>query len=192
MSSSRTRTFWKLVLLAALLLVALSAALPLNHANPSIAFAGDTLTQEWGFPSANLGIRGQNSSQMLARFSRQISGHGYKQVVLLAGTTDTLQHINPSVTLSNLDAMATIAQKNNIEPVLASVPPIYRDNGKLMPQVQALNARIGQLAAARGLRLVDYYDPLNGHASGYTDGVRLKKTNYWRMEWALHHTLKLF
>ena len=83
MSSSRTRIFWKLVILAALLLVALSAALPLNHANPSIAFAGDTLTREWGFPSANLGIRGQNSSQMLARFSRQISGHGYKQVVLL-------------------------------------------------------------------------------------------------------------
>lgn len=189
---SPSRKFWKLILAAALLLVILSATLPLNHANSAVAFMGDSITQGWSFPKVNLGIHGQTSSQMLARFPREIPGHGYRQVIILAGTNDILQHVDPSVTVSNLDAMARLAQNNKIEPVLAEIPPIYRDNGKLLPQVQALNAQIAQLASTRGLKLVDYYDALNGHPSGYSDGIHLKRRNYWRMEWALTRVVNPF
>ncbi len=181
-------------LLATLALAAalLFGAAFFNHVSAYDAFLGDSLTERWSFPRANLGIHGQTSAEILARATAQLPGHAYRRVFILSGTNDVLLHIDPAVTLANLNAIAALAQSNNIQPVLAEIPPIYYSNGSYMPAVRSLNAGIVQLAASRHLQLVDYYDALDGHVSGYSDGVHMRRRNYLRMELALLHTTNPF
>jgi len=164
----------------------------LNHASPKVAFLGDSITQGWDFPRINFGIRGQTTAQMLARFPRQVAGHGYRQVVILGGTNDTLLGVGQDVTLANLARMVDLARSAGVEPVLAEIPPLYYEDGRLLGQSRLLNARIRGLAAQKEVRLVDYYDALLGHPDAYSDGIHLKRRGYLRMEWALLHADNVF
>jgi lysophospholipase L1-like esterase len=164
----------------------------LNHASPRVAFLGDSITQGWDFPRVNFGIRGQTTAQMLARFPRQVAGHGFRQVVILGGTNDTLLGIDQVMTIANLSKMVDLARSAGVEPVLAEIPPIYYEDGKMLGQTQLLNARIRNLAAQKRVKLVDYYDALLGHPEVYSDGIHLKRRGYLRMEWALWHGDNVF
>ena len=167
-------------------LVALAVVLPqLNHASARVAFMGDSLTWGWSFPRANLGIRGQTTGQMLERFPRQISAAKYREVVILGGTNDTLLQLDPALTLSNLGRMVDLASAAGVRPVLGEIPPIYRQNGRYLGAVDALDAGILRLAAERHVAVVDYASALRGHPGAYSDGVHLKRRGYLRMEWAL-------
>ena len=161
-----------------------------NHAGRSVAFLGDSLTQGWAFPRENFGIYGQTTAQMLARFPQQIPGHS--TVVILGGTNDTLLGIDPAITVANLDRMLTLAHSDGIAPVLAEIPPIYRDRGKYLPTVDRLNAAIVQLARKRHVPLVDFHAALLNHQSSYSDGTHLKRRGYLRMEIALLQTENIF
>jgi lysophospholipase L1-like esterase len=165
---------------------------PLNHASPEIAFMGDSLTQGWDFPRANFGIYGQTTAEMLARFPDQILNRDFRTVVILGGTNDTLLGINPAVTLSNLYRMVNLARASGIEPVLAEIPPIYKENGRFLPAVKRLNASIAFLAASQRVKLADYYDALLDHPDCFSDGIHLKRRGYVRMEWALLHAENAF
>ena len=88
--------------------------------------------------------------------------------------------------------MATLAQSAHIEPVLSEIPPIYRDHGAYAAAVDALNARIVQLAADRNLKLVNYYAPLEGHPDFESDGVHMKRRGYLMMDIALMRTKSPF
>lgn len=174
-------------LLSSLLLLASVqlAGCGLNQASPRVAFMGDSLTEGWSFPRVNLGKHGQTTAEMLARFPDQVPGKGYKEVVILGGTNDTLLGLDPEVTIKNLSAMADLATAAHIEPILAQIPPIYRNDRDYPPKVRTLNSKIVKLAADKHLRLVDYYHPLDGHPEEYSDGVHLRRVAYWKMEYAL-------
>ena len=172
-----------------LVLIALAVVLPrLNHASARVAFLGDSLTWGWSFPRANLGVRGQTTAQMLERFPRQISVDRYREVVILGGTNDTLLGLDPAVTLSNLSRMVDLASAAGVHPVLAEIPPIYKENGRYLEAVDALDAGILRLAAERHVAVIDYASALRGHPGAYSDGVHLKRRGYLRMEWALLRT----
>jgi lysophospholipase L1-like esterase len=157
----------------------------LNQASSRVAFMGDSLTESWSFPRANLGKHGQTAAEMLVRFPDQVVGKGYKKVVILGGTNDILLGLDPNVTIQNLGAMADLATAAQIEPILAEIPPIYRTDRDYPPRVRILNEKIIQLAAEKHLKLADYYNPLIGHPEEYTDGVHLRHLAYWKMEYAL-------
>jgi lysophospholipase L1-like esterase len=157
----------------------------LNRASSRVAFMGDSLTQGWGFPRANLGVFGQTTEQMAARFAGQVGGHGYREVVILGGTNDTLLGIDPEATWGNLGRMVEMARAEGVEPMLAEIPPIYRDGGRYLSAVRRLNAGIVRLAEAKGVKLVDYFGALEGHREAYSDGTHLKRRGYLRMELAL-------
>lgn len=177
-----------------LLLIAAAAfaAITLNHASLRDAFIGDSITEQWKFPSVNDGIHGQTSAEILARFPAEIPNRGYTKVFILAGSNDVLLGIDPATTIHNIDAMATLAQQAHTEPILAEIPVIFRDNGKFIPTVDALDARIAALAATRHLKLIDYNTALRNHPHDYADGVHFKRRGYLRMELALLHTTNPF
>jgi lysophospholipase L1-like esterase len=180
-------------LLVLLLVVALLAFHFITlKSNPHDAFMGDSLTEGWTLPRVNLGIYGQTTAQMLARFPEQVPGHGYGTVFILGGTNDVLLHIDPQITVANLGRMADLAESAHIEPVLAEIPPIYRGGGVYSPAVDTLNQRIIELADARHLKLVNYYGSLVGHPDFESDGVHMKGRGYWMMDIALMRTKNPF
>jgi lysophospholipase L1-like esterase len=164
----------------------------MNRASSHVGFLGDSLTVMWAFPRANLGIPGQTTSEVLARFNDDVPNQGYRKVIILSGTNDILHHVDPGITLANLETMANLTQQAHAEPILAELPPIFRDNGEYLPAVQSLNARIVQLATRRGFKIVDYYDPLTNHPGEFVDGVHLKRSAYLRLELALIRTTNPF
>ncbi len=183
------RTLLKLA--ASLILLAVITAL-VNHASSRVAFMGDSITQGWAFPRANFGIYGQTTAQMLARFPNQIPNGDFRTVVILGGTNDTLLGVDPAVTIANLNQMLDLARAAHIEPILAEIPPIYREDGRFLPAVQRLNSAIIALASARQVQLADYYDALLNHKSCFSDGTHLKRRGYLRMEYALLQVDNLF
>ena len=177
------RTVLKLA--AALIAFMLLLTPLLNHASYRVAFMGDSLTQGWTFPRINFGVFGQTTAQMLARFPLQVSKRDFRAVIILGGTNDTLLGLDPKITITNLSRMVDLARSAGIEPVLAEIPPIYRENGRFLPAVERLNTAIVALAASKHVKLVDYYDALLNHRSCYSDGTHLKRRGYLRMELAL-------
>jgi lysophospholipase L1-like esterase len=131
---------------------------------------------------------------MLQRASAVILGHRFAKMVVLGGTNDVLLGIDPDVTVKNLEAIAFAAQQSGVEPILCEIPPIFhgirpRDAKDYSYEVRLLNAQIARLAASRGWRLVDYYDPLLGHPHFSSDGVHMKRSGYLMMELVLLRTV---
>jgi lysophospholipase L1-like esterase len=182
---------WLRALLALAVLVVFAFRF-LNHASAKVAFMGDSLTYGWTFPRANFGVKGQTTAQMADRFPEEVCWKGYKQVVILGGTNDTLLGVDPAVTLKNLDLMVEMARAAGVKPVMAEIPPIYADGGKLLPAVQLLDAGIVKLAREEKVPVVDYYDALSGHPELFGDGIHTGKRGYLRMEWALLKVDKVF
>lgn len=182
------RVLWLPVLAVALAAVGWRC----NHASRSVAFLGDSLTQGWSFPRTNLGIYGQTTQQMADRFQSEVCGHGYREVIILGGTNDTLLQIPPQQTLDNLARMVEMARAAGVKPVLAEIPPIYRSGShpgtEYEAAVQRLDQGIVRLAAAKRVDHVDFYAALKDHEDAYSDGTHLKRRGYLRMEWALLRT----
>ena len=176
----------------------LAPAVPLNPyvqasfpagLNATTAFMGDSITQWWPLPLNDHGIAGQTTTQMLARFASNILNHGYERVVLLGGTNDTLQLVDPSTTIANLSAMAAQAAAVGIRPILATIPPLSIPNEDFSLRVFNLNASIRALALQNGYALLDYYAALVQHPECFPDGTHPNLAGYAIMETVLAQTL---
>jgi lysophospholipase L1-like esterase len=183
----KRRAFVVLILLVLLLVWPLHR---FAHADASVAFLGDSITQKWQYPVANFGIYGQTTAEMLRREPAILDRHAYRTVVILGGTNDILLHVSDAETLRNLEAMASMASTHGLQPVLCEVPPIFHsfdlaNKENYLPRVIRLNREIVGLAAQHGWLLVDYYTPLAGHPSLLSDGVHMKRSAYLLMEVAL-------
>lgn len=183
----------KIWLATAVILVAivwLIAGCHLVKADPGIAFIGDSITEGWHYPSANFGIHGNTTAQMLARYPRIIPGHGFHEVVILGGTNDTLLGVDSDQTIQNLEALGEETEQLHMQPVLCEIPPIFHsfrpdDRKNYMPAVIQLNRRIALLAQTHHWKLVDYYTPLANHPTYSKDGVHMRHRGYLVMEAAL-------
>lgn len=170
-----------------LLLGSLSVGCRLITADAQTAFVGDSITEGWSYPAVNFGVFGNTTQEILDRFPYEVPGHGYKFVVLLAGTNDILLRVDPAVTIVHIEKLGDLALAAKATPVLCEVPPILRGATPEEKQISHervldLNLRILALAARRKWKVVDYYDPLAGHPEYLADGVHMRRRGYLEME----------
>ena len=81
--------------------------------------------------------------------------------------------------------MVDLAKNANVEPTICEIPPIFLKDRDYNTQIEDLNRRISTLAAARKIKLVDYFDAIDHHPGFSSDGVHLKRRGYLAMERAL-------
>ena len=153
---------------------------------------GDSITALWFLPKSNLGISGNTTTQMLDRFSRDISTHEYKAVIILGGTNDVRILSRPiqeevSIASSNIEQMAALAEKQNLTVVLCGIPPIRGQNAR----VETLNTAIAGLAEKHQYKYVDYYTPMVGHPEYFRDGEHPNNQGYFVMLATLEKVLPL-
>lgn len=156
----------------------------------SNVFMGDSITAFWSVPGVNLGVPGNTTAQMLARYPAEVPGHGYRTFVLLGGTNDVRKLVPTEEAIANIAAMARVARIQGMNVVLCELPPIYEDRFKRDPGVRALNASIKQLAESEHYYLVDYYDPMIGHPEYFKDQLHPNAEGYAVMNDALVAVLK--
>lgn len=149
---------------------------------PKVVFMGNSITEGWVDMRPNFfidndfegrGIGGQVSHQMLLRFEADVIDMKPEVVVILAGTNDIAQNSGPVTIdqiMNNIEAMATLANANNIKVVLCSVLPAigfpWFPDISPAPLIIKLNARIQQYAQASDVEYVDYYSAMVDEQGG--------------------------
>lgn len=181
--------------------------IPPVAAAPTVVFMGDSITQFWetgvlpDHPTASptleqrfqgatdVGIAGQTTDQMLARFDSDVISHHPDIVIILGGTNDMLRVANP--TTDNIAAMAARAMAVGIHVVLCTLPPIERwsagvtitDAATGNAAVAAFNQSLKTLASAYGYTLADYHVAMvlaDGSANDalFEDGIHPNDAGY--------------
>ena len=116
----------------------------------------------------NAGVAGETTAEMAARVSAAL-GHHPQWFVVLGGTNDVLQGIPPAETIRNLDAVLGAA--SDVETVaIGTIPP--SDDPAIHEPIAEVNAAIRQLAADRGVRLIDFHDVV-GEGPRFAPGFAL-------------------
>ena len=143
----------------------------------NVVFMGDSITERWreqdpDFFAQNKyicrGIRGQVTSQMLARFRRDVIDLHPKVAVILGGTGDVLGNggfITLENILGNLVSMCELARANDIKPVLCFLLPVSK-GGSLNIKVPQLNNLIKAYAEKSGTPYVDYFSAITDGNNG--------------------------
>jgi acyl-CoA thioesterase-1 len=172
--------------------LALTGCSQIPQASANIAFMGDSITAFWWLPKSNLGVYGNTTAQMLARYPREVSGHGYKAIVILGGTNNVRVVKTPIEqevisAMSGLEQMATLAEKENLEVVLCTIPPIEG----LDSRVEALDTQIVSYSKQHNYKLVDYYTPMFGHPEYFRDGEHPNDQGYFVMQRSLTPVIPL-
>ena len=133
-----------------------------NGSNVTVAFHP-------GFFSGNnyvdRGVSGQNTTQMLARFQKDIINLNPKVVVIMGGTNDLAQGVSKQQILANIKAMAEMAEAAGIKVVLCSVTPCNERYTKLNPKEKGthiieLNAMIKEYVDSKGFTYCNYWPAL--------------------------------
>jgi lysophospholipase L1-like esterase len=191
-------------LVTLLLLLCTSGCGTSFRSHPAVIFIGDSITSGWDASYADqqatftqnnwldVGIVGQTSSEIRARFYADVIALQPKAVHILAGTNDVYPGWELSDTANNLQAMVKNAKAHNIAVVIGTIPPwgpgALPEEADPSPQrfqrINQLNQWIAQFAAAQGIQMVDYHALLvapNGenYIPAYTvDGVHPSAAGY--------------
>jgi lysophospholipase L1-like esterase len=140
--------------------------IPFNPSYMTDDGANVTVAFHPGFFSGNnyvdRGVSGQNTTQMLARFQKDIVDLNPKVVVIMGGTNDLAQGVTKKQILANLAAMAEMADAAGIKVVLCSVTPCNDNYSKLTPK-------------NKGPHIIE----LNGMIKEYVDSMGFVYCNYW-------------
>lgn len=165
---------------------------PVNHETVAL---GDSLTRmnsdpSWGFLGTdswfaidscdgripygyNAGVFGNTTAQMLGRFHADVASHHPRQIIILGGTNDVLQHVPAAVTISHLRALINASLATGAKVAIGTIPPI--DAAQFRYNVDPLNEQIATLAAATHSTLINFHAVVadgDEYRSGWTeDGV---------------------
>ena len=164
---------------------------------------GNSIIQGWGqadpefFSNTkfiNRGIGGQTTSQMLARFERDVIDIRPQAVLILAGTNDIAGNTG-EVTLEqirdNIAEMAKMATDNDIQVILCSVLPAFdypwRRGRRPDQKIPELNVLLKELADQEKLYYLDYFSEMSDHRNGLPvelaeDGVHPTHKGYALMK----------
>lgn len=106
------------------------------------------LGQLTGLSYQNLGIAGQTSTQIQARFATDVVALKPASVVILCGTNDVSQGATLATYLANVKAMLESCRDNAIVPIVVTIPPSTAQNNTLGQTRDSFNAALKTLAAA--------------------------------------------
>lgn len=145
-----------------------------------VVFMGDSITEFWEkgpfvVPSPklselepgsiNVGVPGNLTADMLARFQADVLSRHPSVVVILGGTNDIRQIEAP--TIDNINAMAEQASAAGARVVICLIPPqsvsLYptsMDQATTDAHVATWNQQLRTLAASYGYTVVDYHSVL--------------------------------
>jgi lysophospholipase L1-like esterase len=156
------------------------------------AFMGDSITHRWDLTqydpntTLNFGVSGDTTAQMLARFG-EVTAAAPGVVVILGGINDMQIH---DTSTDNIVAMAKAAKAAGIRVILCSVTPIdYLGIDVTLPEIEAFNVQLLQIAKGNGYLYADYYyvmltaDGLTDDTL-FADGLHPNAAGYAKM-WAV-------
>ena len=180
------------------------------HKGPVAVFIGDSITWQWdregvGHPAfftsnkySNKGISGNKTSDMLARFQKDVIDLDPHCVVIEGGTNDIAASPLDEI-LDRIKKMAGMAKAANIPVIVGAVPPSNSfpklPNFRPQDYIDVLNGMIKQWADADGIPYADYYSVLVDEEKGLKiayqkDSIHPNAAGYTEMEKVIQPIVK--
>lgn len=110
------------------------------------------------------GISGQNTTQMRARFNKDVIALNPRVFVIMGGTNDIAQGYSEDEIFNNVAYMASEANAAGIKVVVCSITPNNRNYGSSVGwksvHIEALNTRYKALCDSEGYVYCDYWSSL--------------------------------
>ncbi len=136
-----------------------------------MSISGDKVTTRFhpSFFTANgyldKGVSGQNTTQMLSRFQKDVVDQNPIVTVIMAGTNDLAQGVSKEQIVANISAMAEMAAAAGIKVVLCTVTPCNETYSRLNPKnkgghIITLNGMLQSYANSKGFSWCDYWSSL--------------------------------
>ena len=125
-----------------------------------------------GLSYQNMGIGGQTTSQIRARFRYDVVNQHPKYAVIEGGVNDVGKASNETI-LKNWDSMLLDCVNNNIQPIVLLILPGLYGNSTQTAQVNSINKQLIILARKYNAIVVDARDKL---------GVYNKQEDSWRIK----------
>ena len=124
------------------------------------------------------GVSAENTSQMLARFQKDVVDLKPKVAVIMGGTNDLAQGTDKQQIVSNIGKMAEMASAAGIKVILCTVTPNNDNYSRLNPKnkgphIIELNDLLKEYAASKGFTWCDYWTALVA-----SDGLSMD-AKYW-------------
>lgn len=117
----------------------------------------------------NSGIRGNTTTQMMARIDKDVLAYKPSLVIMMGGTNDLRIGGRATSIVRRLDLMVDQIRASGATVVLCTVPP----RSKYEKQALALNASIRAYAADTKLPLLDLYSSVGNRRGGYRKGLSI-------------------
>ena len=146
--------------------------LPLSPLPSFMTESGDNVTTHFhpafftGNGYVDKGVSGQNTTQMRTRFREDVIDLNPQVVVIMGGTNDLNHGVSEEQILSNITAMAEMADAAGIRVVLCTVTPCndasaYLSNPNTKgAHIITLNGMLESYAASKGFTWCDYWSSL--------------------------------
>jgi lysophospholipase L1-like esterase len=186
-----------------------SAPLPATYTaarlGSRVIFIGDSITAGWdvadyvGKGTYNVGVSGQTSAEMYARFKTDVIDTDAATVVILAGTNDIV--LTPIPNPENVRGMVAAALAAGMHVVMCEIPPntgalpygMSADQSDVDTKIDVYNRALVQIAHDLGVPIADYYDALilpdgSQDLSLFRDHTHPNVYGYHAM-WAVLHPL---
>jgi len=136
----------------------------------AVVFVGDSITQLWSdlagaFPNwkvANRGLNGDHSTDVLRRLPADVEPLRPRAVVLLVGSNDLDQGIDPGVVLANLRAIVSAlrADSPRLPVAVCKIMPRGEAGGVFTARARDLNSRIdAEFSREPAMAVVDTWTP---------------------------------
>ena len=117
--------------------------------------------------SAVMGVSGNTSAQMLARYATDVAGNGAEALVVAAGTNDAGSSVTLDSYIANMSAIFGAARRAGIPVVACTVPPRASGATTTIKQLtNSYNIWLRMVAPTFGVKVADVHKALVDSASG--------------------------
>jgi lysophospholipase L1-like esterase len=132
----------------------------------------------------NRGVGGETTEEGRRRLPGVLNADKPGFVLIMEGTNDASLDVDPDTIVANLGAMLDRVQANHSIPILATIPPNFRNAPGPRDVVQRANDRIRTLARDRNVVLAEIFEGMNDRSlfstpsEGVTDPLHPNERGY--------------
>jgi lysophospholipase L1-like esterase len=109
----------------------------------------------------NEGRGGEHTFEGAGRISSVLQSDKPGFILIMEGTNDAEQCDDSTVLINSLHGMVRTAKANKTIPILATIPPSFRNNPCASDIIDEANANIRGIAAAEGIVLAEIFNGMN-------------------------------
>lgn len=114
--------------------------------------------ENWNY--RNMGIGGNNSNVLLARFQQDVLDLHPRICLFLSGTTDIFQSVSTEQFLANLTTMFDQCNANDIKVIAYKIPPDSRQTDAQADKRRTINAAMDAFVTSHNAMIIDVDDTM--------------------------------